>query len=159
MNAVDLADAVLQTLRGSPCAAAFGDTWNAQTQSGLQKFFGEWAAQPQNPSTSFTEPYLIAEEVGETYQYMSPQAGNVRPFIADGTLQITIYQTGRTAVRLLGIQVAQALNDVPIYWPGAQPMYLRLASARFVPLSSIGPGVATVFCRVLTFSYEYAGSI
>lgn len=143
-----LVDATLQELRRSPCAGLFGDTWDGA--AGLQKFAADYAPEVD-------APWLVVLEPGETYEYMSPDEGNHRPFLADGMLQVVIYAAGRQEARDLGDAVARALNDVELRWVGAQWRYLRLASAGYQPVGSTGPGVPTLFSRVLSFSYAYQG--
>jgi hypothetical protein len=124
----DLADAVLTVLRGSPCAAAFGDTWDSVAQAGVQKFFADWGYAP-------AEPYAVIEEIGESYEFYSPGPGNVRPYVATGRLRVSIAAPSRASARSLGVAVCAALNDSDasgFAWPGEHSMYLRMDSASFV---------------------------
>jgi hypothetical protein len=122
----------------------------------VQKFFADY-------TSDIAEPYAWVLETGETYEYLSPGPGNVRPFIADGQLTISILAPNRTQARQLGIVVGSALNDadaMAMTWTGSLPnplRMLRLLNAAFAPITAPGPGVPAVFARVLTFSYEYQG--
>jgi hypothetical protein len=151
--AIDLADAVLEQLRNSACAALFGDTWVEATQTGDQKFFGDYAYSP-------AEPYAVVQEPSEIREYMTPSAGNYRPFIADGTLTIAVYATARDQARELGIQVEFALTDARLSWPRCVNfMLLRPhGPASFLPTPNVGPDTPTVFVRMLTFDYQYQGA-
>jgi len=146
----NLVDAVLQELRLSACADLFGDTWDGG--GGVQKFAADYAP-------AVEPPWLVVMEPGETYEYMSPDEGFHRPFIAEGVLQVSIFAEDRQQARELGDAVARALNDVPLDWVGAQWRYLRLASAGYQPVGSTGPGVPTLFNCVLSFSYAYQGAL
>lgn len=150
-----LADAVLQRLRGSACAALFGDTWNPATRAGTQKFFGDYASAP-------AEPYLVLRQ-GESREYLAASAGNYRPFIASGTMAVSVFAAGRLVAEQLADQVAFALNDFDLIapsWPGCNLMLFRLAGpASFVPTPETGPGTPTVFVRLLTFQYQYSGAL
>ena len=154
--AIDLADAAIEALRATPVAAAFGDTWNAAAQTGVIKFFGDWSYIP-------SLPYAVIEEVGETYQYMTPAGNALSPntvnYIADGQMTVTVLQSGRLAARQLGVLVASVMNDAALQWPAAGLMYLRMASAFFRPVPAQGPQSPTVFCRVITFNYEYSSHL
>jgi hypothetical protein len=151
----DLADAVLQQLRGSPCAELFGDTWDPTTQAGVMKFFGDYGASPD-------EPYLVIDEIGETYEFYTAGPGNVRPYVATGQFRAVIFATSRALARRLGVAVCAALNDSDasgFAWPGEHSMYIRMASAMFVPTPETAPGSPVVFNRVLTFNYKYQGQL
>lgn len=150
MPAQDLVDAVLDTLRASPCAALFGDTWNGT--SGTQKFFADYASET-------ADPQLIIFEPGETLTFMSPGVGNNRPYLADGTLQVSIFSSSRYTARTLGQAVANALNDAAMTWFNAQLIGFRLVQQGFIPIPATGPGIPQVFNRILTFQYEYSGSL
>jgi hypothetical protein len=151
--ALDLTDAVLQRLRGSPCAAMFGDTWNPAAQSGVQKFFSDY-----NPGLD--EPYLVLREPQETRQYMTASEGDYRPFIATGTLQVSIYAPDRTQARELGEQVRFYLDDAPLTWNRCvNLMYFRLNPAAFVPTPTTGPDTPSVFHRILVFEYTFQGAL
>lgn len=156
---VDLADAVLEQLRASECAALFGDTWVPTPGSdgqgaGVQKFFNDFAAQ-----TVPAYPYLVIGEGGETREYMTYGPGNYAPFIADGQMSIQIYNDARDEARELGEQVASALNDAVLSWPRCVNfMYLRFdGPGSFVPLPQPGVGSPTVFLYSITFNYTYQG--
>jgi len=155
----DLADAICVQLRRSPCAGAFGDTYDPGTETGTPKFFADYAEQ-------VTPPYLWFNEVGETYTYLSPGPSNLRPFLAEGTFVLTIIATPRSLARSLGLMVSSALNDADadaMTWNSAFGVYtlrfLRLMSASFLPITEIGVATPAVFARVLTFSYQYEGMI
>lgn len=159
MAAIDLADAVLQVLRASPAAAAFGDTWDPAARSGVEKLFGDWGYNPD-------KPYAVFEEIGETYEFYTAGPGNVRPYVATGTLRCSIFAASRAQARTLGVAVCAALNDADssgFAWPAAHPMYLRMQSAAFVPVPQSGPDgtdvAPTVFLRVITFTYKYQGQL
>lgn len=161
-----LFDAMVQFLRANAdVTAAFGDTWNSSltllqnNQAGaVAKFWSDYADQ-------CAEPYLVFEEVGESYDYMTATNG-VKNFIATGTAICRIYQTDRAAARQLATLVCGALNDpntVPLQWPGfnglCQLMELRMMQAAFVPIPDVGPGTPTVFNRVISFEYVYQSQI
>ena len=156
MASTDLAQAVLVQLRAtSAVATAFGDTWNPTNNTGVMKFFFDWAGQPD-------EPYLTAIEAWETYEFMTRTTGKtLAPYIATGQLQVLIYQSDRQAARALGVLVAAALNDqtAAIAWTGFTLMNLRMARAEFASITVTGPNVPIAFNRILTFDYEYSGSI
>ena len=148
----DLADAVCQQLRASPCAELFGDTWDAsQTTPGVMKFFTDWAGDS-------AAPWLVVEEVGETYEFQTAGDGNYRPYIATGQTLVRIYAADRAQARALGIQVAIVLDDPAMAWVGFPDlMSFRLLSAAFLPQIEPGPSVPTIFRRVLTFQHQYSG--
>lgn len=147
---VDLADAVLQRLRATSCAAAFGDTWDAVAQAGVQKFYAEYAYEYDLPVAVVTEP-------GEAYTYMSHSPGFPAIWnLADGTLAISIYAADRRQARVLGLDVVAALNDQvqALQWPGQVLNTFRCAGAAFVPYTGTGPNVPSVFVRTLSFIYQ-----
>ncbi len=154
----DLADALIQQLVRSPCAALFGDTWDPETQTGTPKFYAEYAG-------DVDQPYLVFMEVGETYTFMSPGPSNNRPFLADGQVQVMIYAPNRLQARTLGIHVCQALNDADVngmVWVG--PMSgrltaLRMLNASFVPIPQTGPSSVSIFARAIPFQYQWQGSL
>ena len=148
----DICDAVLQALRGSPCAQLFGDTFDPSTGLGVQKFFADWA-----DATAY--PQAIVGEPGESYTFMTPAGGNERPFLADGAISVAVYASDRYQARVLGNQVGRALNDAPLVWVGGSLMELRMRSAAFIPNPPTGPGVPTVFVRQIMFSIEYQGAL
>lgn len=148
----DIADAVLTQLRNSPCAGLFGDTWaQAQSSPGVMKFATDFAGDAP-------APWLVTEEIGETYQWMTASAGGVKPYIATGRMAVHIFAPGRSQARQLGIAVAEVLDDPPLAWPGfPNLMNFRLAMAAFVPVTETAPGSPTIFHRVLTFEFAYSG--
>jgi hypothetical protein len=147
---IDLADAIYQTLRNkSQVVQAFGDTWDAQTETGVSKFWGDYADQ-------VGLPYIVEFEPREDYQDMTRIPGQMA-FIADGDFQLLIFASSRTVARQLGELVIDTLQNAPIYWPGVNPMDCRIKRAAFVPRTGIGPGSSSVFQRALTFGYEYNG--
>ncbi len=154
MPSTDLAQAVLVQLRAtSAVTTAFGDTWNASTNTGVIKFWYDFAGQSD-------EPYLVAMETWETYEFQTRTTSlTLAPYIATGQMDIWIYQSGRQAARALGVLVAAALNDQPLAWTGFQLMEFRMSRAQFVPVTVTGPNVPIVFNRVITFDYVYSGSI
>ena len=156
MPSTDLFQAVIAQLAATPAVVtAFGDTWNDGTQSGTSKFFCDFAGQA-------TEPYLVAYEVGESYQFMTRTAGlSLADYLANGQMAIRIWQSDRQQARAMGVLVAAALNDqeAAITWTGGTLMSLRMSQALFVPIGAPGPGVPTVFNRLLVFDYEYSSSI
>ena len=97
ITAVTLTDALCQVLRLNPAVtAAFGDTWNpalsisANNQAGnVAKFYGDWADQ-------IPQPYLVFDEVRETYERNSLTAEGTS-FIASGIILAPIWQAGRDA--------------------------------------------------------------
>ena len=143
----DIMDAILQRLRTTECAQLFGDTWDASTQLGIQKFYADYA-----DSTSY--PLAIATEPQESYQFMTASAGNEIPYLADGLIAVTVQATDRYQARVLAKAVARALNDAPLVWVGSQLMYFRLFQAAFIPNPPTAAGTPTVFLRQITFSYE-----
>ncbi len=156
MPSTDLAQAVLVQLRTvSAVTTAFGDTWNPTTSAGTCKFFFDFAGQA-------SDPYLVAMEVQESYEFMTRTTSlTLAPYLANGQMQIWIFQSDRQAARALGVLVAAALNDqtAAITWTGFTLMHFRMASAAFVPVTVTGPQLPNVFSRVLTFDYEYQGSL
>ncbi len=153
--AQDLADALIQQLARSPCAGLFGDTWDPSTQSGVPKFYAEYAG-------DVPQPYLVFMEVGESYTFMSPGPGNNRPFLADGTIQAMIFAPDRYQARTLGWAVCQALNDADVngmVWNGGRLTALRMMNASFVPIPQTGPGSVSIFARAIPFSYQWQGSL
>lgn len=153
MANTDLAQAVLTQLRATaPVTTAFGDTWNPATSTGVSKFFGDFSGQA-------TEPYLVCVELGESYEFMTQAPGLNYEYLATGQMVISIYQADRQAARALGVLVCAALNDAPMVWTGYVLMLFRMSQASFVPVGTPGPGVPTVFNRVITFDYQYSGGI
>ncbi len=151
----DLADALIQQLVRSPCAALFGDTWDPETQTGTPKFYAEYAG-------DVDQPYLVFMEVGETYTFMSPGPSNNRPFLADGQVQAMIYAPNRLLARQLGVSVYQALNDADVNgmtWVGGRLVALRMMQASFIPIPQTGPGIVSIFARAITLQYQYQGGL
>ena len=156
---MDLADAVFQAIRSKPqLTQAFGDTWvgalsieDNTTAGNVCKFWADYAAQVELPQ-------LVEFEPIERYQNMTKAPNGSVAYIADGTLQLAVLATPRSLARQLGELLIFVLEDYPISWPGTQPMNFRINSAAFVPRPGIGPGVASLFQRVLTFDYEYSGT-
>lgn len=148
----DLTDAVLQALRASNCAQLFGDTWDAATQLGVQKFFADFASDS-------SEPQAVVSEIGESYQFMTAAAGNEIPYLADGILSVTVYAPGRKQARDLGKAIGRALNDAPLVWTTDRLMMMRMQSAQFIPNPPSGPGVPTMFVRQLQFAYQTQGQL
>ena len=146
----DICDAVLQALRGSPCAQLFGDTFDPATGLGVQKFFADWA-----DSTAY--PQAIVGEPGESYQFMTAADGNEIPYLADGAISVAVYSSDRYQARTLGNAIGRALNDASLAWVGGRLMALRMQSAAFIPNPPTGPGVPTVFVRQILFTYESQG--
>jgi len=137
----------------SAVTSAFGDTWNPTTNTGVAKFFDDFAGQA-------TEPYLVCMEIGESYEFMTRSVGlTLADYIATGQMSIYIYQSDRQAARALGVLVAAALNDEPMTWTGSQLMEFRMKQASFIPIGTPGPGVPVVFSRLLIFDYVYSSSI
>lgn len=152
MPAIDLADAVLQTLRASPAAAAFGDTWDPTAQSGVQKFFGDFA-------NASGEPYAVLTEPQQTRQYYTKGQDGTIPFVATGTFQAHVYATDRTQARTLGEQVASVLNDRVPSWTGANLMMFRSVPSGFIPTPATGPTTPAVFAFAVSFQFMYQGSM
>ena len=151
---IDLTDAVLQELRASDCAVLFGDTWNPTFEIGIPKFFCDYA-------DSVSYPIAVIGEVGEGYDYFTrgPSPEDIIPFIANGTLQITITAFDRVQARTLGLHVGLALNDADLSWTGGRLMGLRLVQASFIPNPPPATGSPTLFVRALTFAYTWQGSL
>lgn len=149
---IDVADAVLVQLRDSPCAALFGDTWaEGQVSPGVMKFGTDYIGDS-------AAPWLVAEEIGERYEFMTAGAGDFRPYIATGQMAISIFATDRSQARMLGVQVAAYLDDPAMSWSGfPNLMSFRLASAAFVPRKETGPQSPTIFQRTLVFEFQYQG--
>ncbi len=155
MPSTDLAQAVLVQLRAtSAVATAFGDTWNPTTNTGVMKFFFDWAGQPD-------EPYLTAIEAWETYEFMTRSPLAAVPYIATGQLQLLLFNSDRQQARALGVLVAAALDDqtAAITWTGSTLMNFRIARAEFASITVTGPNVPIVFNRVLTFDYLYESTL
>lgn len=148
----DICDAVLQQLRGSPCAQLFGDTWDPATELGIQKFYADW-------SDSSAYPLAIVTEPGESYEFMTAGPGDNIPYLAQGIVGVTVYAQDRKQARTLGEAVGRALNDAPLAWVGGRLMGFRMASAAFIPNPPSGPGVPTVFIRQITFATSTQGSL
>jgi hypothetical protein len=178
-----LFDAMIQQLRATTAVtAAFGDTWNATLASGIPanilanvqagnicKFWSDEAGQIANVLVGDpVQPYLVFEEVGERYEFMTPING-AKPFIAPGVAICRIIATSRATARGLGLAVCSALNDMDtegVTWPGEtiasipnKLMMLRMGQASFDPNPKVGPGMSSAFNRVIAFDYEYQGSI
>jgi hypothetical protein len=128
--------------------------------SGISKFFADFADQ-------VSEPYLVFEEVGETYGFdtHSPSGYSYR---GSGQVVVRIFEDDRTLARQLGVQVCNVLNDCEqplgsVQWPGNDgPCTLisfRMSSASFQPVPSPGPNVPATFNRVIVFDYVYEGAI
>lgn len=152
---LDLADALIQQLVRSPCAALFGDTWDPGTQTGTPKFYAEYAG-------DVPEPYLVFMEVGESYTFFTPGPGNTRPFLADGQIMAMIYMSNRLVARQLGIAVCAALNDADslgMTWVNGYLKAFRMMQASFMPIPQVGPGTASVFNRVITYQYQTQGAL
>ena len=156
MASTDLCQAVVAQLAAtSAVTSAFGDTWNDTTQTGVSKLFFDFAGQA-------VEPYLVAFELWETYQFMTRTAGlTTVDFIATGQMAVRIWQSDRQAARTLGVLVSGALTDqeAAIVWDGSTLMNFRIARAEFIPIGTPGPGVPVVFSRVLTFDYSYESTL
>ena len=165
-----LPDCMCQALRLSTAAtAAFGDTYNSsltilqnQTAGNICKFWSDYADQ-------ILEPYLVFEEIGESYTFMTRGNAGTKPFTCMGNMICRIDGVGRASLRALGILVCAALNDIdvgegPVTWPGIssqtyQLMELRMIQAAFVPSPAVGPGIPSTFNRVISFEYTYEGLI
>jgi hypothetical protein len=149
----DICDAALTQLRNSPCAALFGDTYQSGVSPpGVMKFFADWSGDSDIP-------WLVVEEVGETYEYMTRGQLGQSPYIATGQSMVSIFHSSRSQARALGVAVASALDDANAVWPGFPNLMLfRLNMAKFVPITEVGPGgAATIFQRVLIFDHQYSG--
>lgn len=156
MASTDLCQAVVAQLKAtSAVTSAFGDTWDDTSQTGVSKIFFDFAGQA-------IEPYLVAFELWETYEFMTRTTGlTIANYIATGQIAIRIWQSDRQAARVLGFLVAAALNDheAAITWTGGTLMNFRIARAEFIPIGTPGPGVPVVFSRVLTFDYSYESQL
>lgn len=145
-------DAVLQAVRNSPAAAEFGDTWNNDTQTGVQKFFADFAAED-------SDPYAIFTESNEKEDYFTAGYAYTVPSIVVGTLNVSIFAVSRKLARTLGGDIANVLNDYPLTWITLTNfMGIRIMSSGFAPVAATGPGIPTVFNRVLSFEFAYQTS-
>lgn len=152
--AVNLSSAILQQLRGSQAAQAFGDTWNPQTQTGVQKFFADFAPQPLP-----VLPYLVLIQPGGNRDYLTASAGGYVPYIETGQVAVRVYHDDRDLAEQLGDLVVASLNDAPLSWPRCNNfMLLRAGQPSFIPNPDIGPGSPTVFLRLITFNYQWQGA-
>lgn len=150
---LDLVDAVIATLESNQqVTQAFGDTWNQSAQTGVAKFFGDVVDQVSLPWCQITE-------IGEQYDFMTAQAGNLISYLANGQMTFSIWAGTRFQARQLGVVVYKALNDARLQWPAQSLMNFRMISASFVPVTDITPGMPTGFNRVFLFGYDYSGSL
>ncbi len=153
--ALDLIDAVIVTLEGTEAVtSAFGDTWNPATQTGVPKFFGDFADQ-------VPLPWCLLQEVGENYQYMT-RGGPVGPInlIATGNMQFVIWASTREALRPLGLLIAKALNDAPLRWPNENStMEFRMMNSSLSATGDVGPASPTEFSRVFSFEYVWSSTL
>jgi hypothetical protein len=170
ISAQSLPDGLCQALRlNAAVVSAFGDTYNSSltiaqnsAAGNVSKFWSDYADQ-------ISQPYLVFEEVGETYDFMSRAALATVNFTCTGTTVCRIVHYSRATARSLGILVCNALNDcesLGITWPGFHSPAatctldsIRMTQAAFVPDPNIGPGVPTTFNRVIPFSYFYQGQL
>ena len=164
--AVSLTDALCQVLRlNAPVTTAFGDTWNASLSvaanvaaGNVAKFYSDWSDQ-------IPEPYLVFDEVGETYE-RNTQTPTARSFIASGVILCPLWQAGREQARVLAGLVCGALNNCdevkgPITWSDfggtCTLMEFYMSRGEFAPNQQIGPGIPATFNRIVTFNYTYQG--
>ena len=164
ITAVGLTDALCQILRlNSTIATAFGDTWNPTAQTGIVKFFADWADQNN-------DPYLVFDEVSESYDFdtRSGALAGTSSFRAEGSLLCWIFQSGREQARALATLICNQLDNcdqknTPVQWPQFNGtctlLDFRMLKAQFAPNPNIGPGVPSTFVRVVTFNYTYQGYI
>lgn len=147
-----LVDATLQFLRKSPCEGAFGDSFDpGPPPIGIQKFFGDYAGEVD-------QPYLIIGEPNENKTFFTKGQGAI-PFLADGILVVSIFAGDRGQARDLGQLVRVTLDDQSYGWEGVANIgYLRQTAAFFVPVPATAPGLPSTFNRVLTFQYQYQGA-
>ena len=168
--AQSLPDALCQTLRlNAAVVAAFGDTYNSTltiAQNALagnvSKFWSDYADQ-------VAQPYLVFEEVGESYEFMTRAGGLKVNFTSPGVMVCRIINSGRAVARSLGILVCNALNDAEqegVTWIGFDSPVIsctldsiRMKQAAFVPDPDIGPSQPATFNRLITFDYWYQGQL
>jgi hypothetical protein len=151
---LDLVDAVIAQLESVPAVQnAFGDTWaTLGPPNGVSKFFTDIADQ-------VPPPWCVISEVGETYEFMTAQMGDLIAFTAPGQLTFSIWAPDRYQARQLGLVCYKALNDHPLVWPAQSLMQFRMMQSSFVPNTSTGPGVPIMFNRIFVFEYMYSGSL
>ena len=175
-NPQSLFDAIIQQLRGnSAVTTAFGDTWVITdtipvniTDGNVCKFWSDYAGMIGNVLVGDpVEPYVVLEEIGESYDFMTPVSGGSPyiAFLAAGTAIARIKAPSRALARSLGLKLCAAMNDMDVpgvTWPGegtivSKLMMLRMRQASFAPSPAVGPSTASVFSRVIAFDYEYQG--
>lgn len=166
-----LPDAMIQLLRAnSPVTTAFGDTYNASLTIAANAAAGNVCSLWSDYDPQSNEPYLVFEEVGERYDFMTRTAGlEIANFTSSGTAICRVYHSSRATARALGILVCNVLNDCDfsgVTWPGfgspeifCQLDELRMTLAQFVPAPQVGPSTPTQFQRVISFEYMYQGQI
>lgn len=152
--ASDLIDAVIATLENDAAVTeAFGDTWDQAAQTGVAKFFADYAP-------SVDTPYCVIGELGERYDYMMRARGGVVNFTAPGTMAFSIFAAGRLEARMLGMTVAKSLNDASLTLDSGEiVMEFRLINSLFNPIPQTGIVAPTVFNRVFIFEYMFQGSL
>lgn len=146
MTLVEAVAAILRTHVG----AEFGDDG---TDAGC-KVFADFAA-------PVATPYAVVYEVGESYTYMTRVPSGTY-YLADGQIQVDIFDSDRAHARRLGLLVVAALDDSEssLACEEGPVTMIRGGTARFVTYAEPGPeGVATVFRRSLTVSYQQERSI
>lgn len=149
----DLSEAILDNVRtrnGGACTTAFGENLTA-TPVPIIKFFFDYAGAAAEPYAVFTEPGEVYEQM--TYA-VSPSL--YVPETITGRIECRVFASDRKQARQLGDDVSAALNDAPIAWPAEETMLFRRMGARFEVIPTTGPGVATVYCRVIVFQYMYS---
>ncbi len=153
--ASDLIDAVIGAIEAETAITEpFGDTWDQATQTGVAKFFADFA-----PSVDL--PYCVIGELGETYDYMTRSAGGaVVNYTAPGQMMFSIFAAERLQARQLGFTIAKVLNDATLLLDsGEQVMEFRMIRSQFNPIPQVGPGSPAVFNRVFIFEYMFQGAL
>lgn len=148
--ATTLIDEVVRVIRAS-VGADFGDGNTDATC----KVYSDFA-----PPRDY--PYAVVYELAESYDFMTRPTDGPRAYIANGTLQIDVYDGDRGGAKDLGVSVIAAISDnESSFDPDDGPvMALMPMGARFTPYTQPGPdGPAQGFVRSLTFSYQQQRSL
>lgn len=151
-----LMDAVLQRLRSSAAAAAFGDTFNSTTDSGTQKFSADIAASPDLP-------YAVLTESPSSRTWMCRTAGGT-PYIDHGAISLDVVASARDTVKDLAGLVVLILNDQQFSWSSpydsGSTMRFRLSHPPSpVAVGDSAEGSPVQYLVQLMFNYESQGSV